>query len=211
MLIDTAGIRKKAKVHENLEFYSVIRAIKAMDLADICVLMIDATSGIQSQDISIFSLAARKKKGVIIAVNKWDLVENKEANTVKEYEYQIKEKIAPFTDVPILFISALNKQRIMKVIESALEVYDNRKLRISTSKLNEEMLQAIQNNPPPAHKGKFVKIKYVTQLPTHTPVFAFFCNHPKYVKEPYRNFIENTLRTKYNFSGVPIKLVFREK
>lgn len=211
LLVDTAGIRKKGKVKEDLEFYTVIRAIKAIDEADVCVLMIDATLGIEAQDLKILSMAVKKKKGILLAINKWDLVEDKDSNSIKRYEETLKSKIAPFSDVPIFFISALNKQRIFKVIESALEIHKNRLQKITTSKLNEVMQAVVQKNPPPAQKGRFIKIKYVTQLPTHTPVFAFFCNHPKYVKEPYRNYLENNLRKNFNLSGVPVKIVFREK
>ncbi len=209
-LIDTAGIRKKSKVHEDLEFYSVIRAIKAIDEADVCFLMIDATFGIESQDMSIFSLILKRKKGVVILVNKWDLV-SKETNTARDFEKQLKEKLAPFTDVPILFISVLEKQRIYKAIDLGMQVYENRTRKIKTSKLNDIMLEVIDKRPPPAHRGKFIKIKYITQLPLHYPAFAFFCNHPKHVKQPYKNFIENQLRKNFNFSGVPISLFFRDK
>ncbi len=210
LLIDTAGIRKKAKVHENLEFYSVMRAIKAMDEADVCLLLIDASIGIEIQDINIFRLAQRKKKGVVILVNKWDAIE-KETYTAKDYEEYICKKIAPFSDVPIIFISALEKTRIFKAIEVALDVYQRRQTKISTSTLNEVMLEAIERYRPPAVKGKFIKIKYVTQLPTHTPSFAFFCNHPRYIKEPYRNYLENQLRSHFNFTGVPVTIYFRKK
>ena len=210
LLIDTAGIRKKAKVHENLEFYSVMRAIKSIEEADVCLLMIDAQTGIESQDMSIFSLAQKRNKGIVILVNKWDLLE-KETNSARDFEKELREKIAPFTDVPVVFISALEKQRIFKGIEMALEVYENRSRKISTSKLNEVMLEAIERYGPPAHRGKFIKIKYVTQLPTYFPAFAFFCNHPKHVKENYRNYLENQLRANFNFTGVPIAVFFRKK
>ncbi|MFT4969216.1 MAG: GTP-binding protein [Chitinophagales bacterium] len=211
ILIDTAGIRKKSKVHENLEFYSVIRAIKALDEADVCVLMIDAFNGVTAQDITIFALAARKKRGIVIAVNKWDLVPNKTTNTVKDYEDMIRDRIAPFRDVPIVFISVTEKQRVLKVLDYALDVYENKKRKISTSKLNDHMLKVIERNQPPVVKGKSISIKFVTQLPSTTPSFAFFCSNPKYIRDAYKNFLENQIRIKYNFTGVPINIFFREK
>jgi GTP-binding protein len=211
MLIDTAGIRRKSKVHEDLEFYSVIRAIKALDDADVCVLMIDASKGVTAQDISIFALAARKKRGIVIAVNKWDLIPNKEANTVKDYEAMIRDRIAPFRDVPIVFTSVTEKQRVLKVLDYALEVYENKQRKIPTSKLNDVMLKVIERNQPPVVKGKSVSIKFVTQLPSTTPSFAFFCSNPKYIRDAYKNYLENQLREKYNFTGVPINIFFREK
>jgi len=210
MLIDTAGIRRKAKVHEDLEFYSVIRAIKAMDEADVCLILIDAVKGVSAQDISIFSLAAKKGKGVVVLVNKWDLAE-KETNTSRDYEIMLKQKLAPFTDVPILFISAKEKTRIFKAIEIALEVAENRKAKISTSQLNEVVLKAIESYHPPVVRGHPIKIKYVTQLPTAVPSFAFFCNFPDDVKQPYKNYLENKLRENFNLKGVPIRLFFRKK
>ena len=210
VLIDTAGIRKKAKVHEDLEFYSVIRAIKAMDEADVCLILIDAVKGISAQDVSIFSLAARKGKGIVVLVNKWDLVE-KETNTAKEYEVELKQKFAPFTDVPILFISAKEKTRIFKAIEIALEVAEHRSQRIPTSALNDIILKAIESHHPPVVRGHPVKIKYVTQLPTAVPSFAFFCNFPDDIKQPYKNYLENQLRDNFNFKGVPVRLFFRKK
>lgn len=210
LLIDTAGIRKKAKVHEDLEFYSVMRAINALEEADVCLLMIDAQTGIEAQDMSIFRLAQRRNKGLVILVNKWDLMD-KETNTARDYERELKEKIAPFSDVPVVFISALEKQRIFKAIEMGLEVYDNRTRKIKTSELNELMLELIERNPPPSYRGRYIKIKYVTQLPTYYPAFAFFCNNPKYVKENYKNYLENQLRKNYNFSGVPVSIFFRQK
>ncbi len=210
LLVDTAGIRKKAKVHEDLEFYSVIRAVKAIDDADVCILMIDAKDGIESQDMSIVDLILRRKKGLVIAVNKWDLIK-KETNTAKEFTERIKHKLSPFNDVPIIFTSVLEKQRIFKTIEAALIVAENRTQKITTSELNDVMLDFIEKVPPPAHKGKFVKIKYVTQLPIYYPAFAFFCNSPKYVKQSYKNYLENCFRKKYNFEGVPISIFFREK
>jgi GTP-binding protein len=209
-LVDTAGIRKKSKVKEDLEFYSVMRAVRTIEYSDVIILLIDATRAFESQDQNIFWLAEKNKKGVVILVNKWDLVE-KETNTMRDYEAAIRREIAPFTDVPIVFISVLNKQRIFKAIETAVEVFENRKTRISTSKLNETMLEIISNNPPPAIKGKYVKIKYCMQLPTRTPQFAFFCNLPQYVKDAYRRYLENKLREIYNFNGVPIIIYFRQK
>jgi GTP-binding protein len=210
LVIDTAGIRKKSKVHENLEFYSVMRAIRSIEEADVCLLMIDAQTGIESQDLNIFRLAQRRHKGIVILVNKWDLVE-KNTHTARDYEQEIRSRIAPFTDVPIVFISVLEKQRIFKAIEVALEVYENRRRKIKTSRLNEVMLEAIEKYPPPAHRGRHIKIKYVTQLPTYYPAFAFFCNNPKHVKESYRNYLENQLRKNFNFAGVPISVFFRKK
>ncbi|RPE12331.1 ribosome biogenesis GTPase Der [Chitinophaga lutea] len=210
ILIDTAGIRRKNKVHEDLEFYSVIRAIKALDEADICLLLLDAEKGIAAQDLSIFSLAARKGKGLVIMVNKWDLVE-KQTNTARDYEKQLKERLAPFTDVPIIFGSVTEKQRIFKTVETALEVYENRQRKVPTSKLNDVMLKAIESYHPPVVRGTAIKIKYVTQLPTQTPAFAFFANLPDDIKTPYRNYLENKLRENFNFTGVPVRIFFRKK
>jgi GTP-binding protein len=210
MLVDTAGLRKKTKVKENIEFYSVMRTIKALEEADVVILMIDAAEGIESQDINIFHLAEKNKKGVVIVVNKWDLIE-KDNKTSKAFEEKIKEKLQPFTDVPIIFTSVTEKQRIMKTIEAADEVYANRSKKIPTSKLNDVMLPIIENYPPPALKGKFVKIKYITQINGISPMFAFFCNLPQYIKEPYRRFIENKLRENFDFTGVPIQIFFRQK
>ena len=209
-LVDTAGIRRKSKVKEDLEFYSVMRSIRAIEHSDVCILMLDATRGFESQDANIFWLAQRNRKGIVILVNKWDLVE-KENNTAKQYEAAIRKEIEPFTDVPILFVSALNKQRIYKAIETAVAVYNNRTKRIPTRKLNEVMLPIIENYPPPAIKGKYIKIKFCTQLPTPMPQFAFFANLPQYVKDPYRRFIENKLRENFDFNGVPIDVYFRQK
>lgn len=209
-LVDTAGIRKKSRVKEDLEFYSVMRAVRSIEYSDVIILVVDATRGFEGQDQNIFWLAEKNRKGVVILINKWDLVE-KETNTMRDYEAKVKEQIAPFTDVPIIFISALTKQRLFKAIETAVEVFENRKNRISTSKFNETMLEIVKNNPPPAIKGKFVKIKYCMQLPTQTPQFAFFCNLPQYVRDPYKRFLENKLREIYNFSGVPITIYFRQK
>ena len=211
ILVDTAGIRKKSKVHENLEFYSVIRAVKAIEDADICLLMIDAQTGVETQDMKIFSLIQKRRKGIVIMVNKWDLIENKETNSVRDYENAIKRKISPFNDVPILFASALEKQRIFKAVELLMKVHKNRTQKIKTSELNEVMQEAMEKYPPPAHRGRLIKIKYVTQLPTYFPSFAFFCNHPKHVKESYRNYLENQLRESFDLTGVPINVHFREK
>lgn len=211
VLIDTAGIRRKNKVHENLEFYSVIRAVNALDESDIAVIVIDAERGITQQDLAIFKMAVRKRRGIIIAVNKWDLIKEKDSNTARDYEATIKSKLAPFNDIPIVFISVLEKQRIFRIIETIDEVYESQTRKIPTSKLNEVMLKAIEHYSPPAMDGKLVKIKYVTQLPTRFPSFAFFTNHPKYVRESYRNYLENQLREKFNFTGVPIHIFFREK
>ncbi|HEX9510436.1 MAG TPA: ribosome biogenesis GTPase Der [Puia sp.] len=210
VLIDTAGIRRKTKVHEDLEFYSVIRAIRAMDEADVCMIMLDASKGITAQDLSIFSLAVKKGKGIVVLVNKWDLVA-KETNTAKEYEKELKDRLAPFTDLPILFISVIDKTRIFKAIESALEVYENKQRKVTTSELNEVMLKAVEAYHPPVVRGHPLKIKYITQLPTHVPSFAFFCNYPDDVKQPYKNYLENKLRENFNFKGVPLRLFFRKK
>ena len=210
MLIDTAGLRKKTKVKENIEFYSVMRTIKALEEADVILLMIDAVEGLESQDINIFHLAEKNKKGVAILVNKWDLIQ-KDTKTTKIFEEQIRQKIAPFTDVPIVFTSVPEKQRIFKAIEVASEVYESKFRKIATSKLNDVMLPIIENYPPPATKGKYVKIKYITQINAASPMFAFFCNLPQYVKEPYKRFVENKLRENFNFSGVPIQIFFRQK
>lgn len=210
VLIDTAGIRRRSKVEEDLEFYSVIRAIKAMDEADVCLLLIDAVKGISAQDLNIFSLATRKGKGIVVLVNKWDLVE-RETNTAKDYETELKKRFAPFTDVPVLFISAKEKTRIFKAIEIALQVYENRQRRISTSQLNEVMQTALKSYHPPVVRGHPVKIKFVTQLPTAVPSFAFFCNFPDDIKTPYKNYLENQLRENFNFQGVPVRIFFRKK
>lgn len=209
-LVDTAGIRKKSKVKEDLEFYSVMRAVRAIEHSDVILLIVDATRGFEGQDKNIFWLAEKNKKGIVILVNKWDLVE-KETNTIRDFEAMIREETAPFTDVPIIFISALTKQRVFKAIETAVDVFENRKKRVATNKLNDTLLPIIKNNPPPSLKGKHVKIKYCTQLPTRTPQFAFFANLPQYVKDPYKRYIENKLRTEFNFTGVPIVIYFRKK
>lgn len=210
LLIDTAGIRKKHKVHEDLEFYSVMRAINAIDESDVVLLIIDATMGIEAQDMALFRLAQKRNKGILLLINKWDLIE-KETNTARDYEKQIKEKIAPFSDVPVLFISAKEKVRIFQAVDKAVEVFQNRQQKIKTSVLNDLLLEDIDRNPPPSHKGRYVKIKYITQLPTYFPAFAFFCNNPKYVKENYRNYLENRLREHFNFTGIPIGIFFRQK
>jgi GTP-binding protein len=210
LLVDTAGLRKKGKVSEDIEFYSVMRAVKTIENSDICLLLIDATRGIEAQDLNIMSLIQKNNKGMIVLVNKWDLIE-KQNNTTIIFEKDIREKTAPFTDYPILFISAINKQRIHKVLELVELVNQNRNRKISTSELNEVMLQVVKNNPPPALKGKYVKIKYVTQLPIYTPAFAFFCNLPQYVKDPYKRYLENRMREKFDFTGVPIRIFFRKK
>ncbi|MDP2067412.1 MAG: ribosome biogenesis GTPase Der [Lutibacter sp.] len=209
-LVDTAGIRKKSKVKEDLEFYSVMRAVKAIEECDVAILVVDATREFEGQDENIFWLAEKNRKGIVILVNKWDLIE-KETNTMKDYEAKIREEIAPFTDVPIIFISALTKQRVFKAIETAVEVFENRKKRIPTSKLNEVMLDILKSSPPPANKGKYIKVKFCTQLPTPTPQFVFFANLPQYVKDPYKRFVENKMREIFNFRGVPIVVYFRQK
>lgn len=209
-LVDTAGIRRKAKVKEDLEFYSVMRSVRAIEHSDICILVIDATRGFEGQDQSIFWLAEKNRKGVVILVNKWDLVE-KDTMSTRDYERKIREELQPFTDVPILFVSAITKQRLIKALETAVEVFENRKQRIATSKFNETMLPIIEAMPPPALKGKYVKIKFCMQLPTPTPQFVFFCNLPQYVKDPYKRFLENKMREIYNLSGVPIDIYFRQK
>jgi ribosome-associated GTPase EngA len=211
-LVDTAGIRKKAKVNEDLEYYSVVRSIRAIENCDVCILMIDATRGIESQDLNIFSLIQKNKKGFVVCVNKWDLIENKESNDIKKYEVTIRERLAPFVDFPIIFTSATTKQRILKVLETAVEVYENKQRKIPTAKLNEYMLPLIENYPPPALKGKYIRIKYVTQLPgTQVPTFVFFANLPQYVKDPYKRFLENKIRSKYEFTGTPIQIFIRQK
>lgn len=210
LLIDTAGIRKKAKVSENLEFYSVMRAIKALEDSDICILMIDAQTGMEAQDMSIFRLAQKRNKGVVILVNKWDLLK-KETNTARDYEAQIREKMKPFSDVPVIFTSVPEKQRIFRAVEAALEVYENRNRKIKTSELNDLLLPIIEATPPPAYRGHFIKVKYITQLPTYFPAFAFFCNYPKYIQESYKSFLENQLRKHFNFTGTPIGIFFRQK
>jgi len=210
-LVDTAGIRRKAKVREDLEFYSVMRSVRAIEHSDVCILILDATRGFDGQVENIFWLAQRNNKGIVILVNKWDLVEDKETNTVKAYTQRIQEAISPFVDVPIIFMSVVTKQRIFKAIETAVEVYENRSRKIPTRKFNEFMLPLIEHYPPPAYKGKYVKIKFCTQLPTPYPQFAFFCNLPQYVREPYKRYLENKIREHYSFSGVPISIFMRKK
>ena len=211
-LVDTAGIRKKGKVTEDLEYYSVIRSIRAIENSDVCVLMLDATRGIESQDLNIFSLIQKNKKGLVVCVNKWDLIEDKSQKVINSYTTAIRERLAPFTDFPIIFISAMTKQRIFKVLETAKQVYENRQRRVSTAKLNETMLPIIENYPPPAWKGKYIKIKYVTQLPAGSiPSFVFFCNLPQWVKDPYKRFLENKIRDNWDFTGTPINIFIREK
>lgn len=211
ILTDTAGLRKKSKVDEDIEFYSVMRTIRAIENADVCVILIEALEGMMSQDMNIYNLAIKNKKGIVIMVNKWDLVEDKSANTMKEFKEAILERIAPFTDVPIIFTSVLDKQRIHDVLKTAIHVYENRIKKISTSELNKIMLPIAEAFPPPSVKGKFIKIKYVTMLPTYKPTFVFYCNHPQYIKEQYKRYIENRLREKFDFTGVPIQIFFRKK
>ena len=210
LLVDTAGLRKKGKVSEDIEFYSVMRAVRTIESSDICLLLIDATRGIEAQDMNIISLIQKNNKGMVILVNKWDLIE-KENNTAIKTEKEIRGKTAPFTDYPILFISATNKQRIHRILETVSKVNENRNRKISTSELNEVLLKIVNDNPPPAINGKYIKIKYVTQLPVYTPSFAFFCNFPQYIKEPYKRYIENRMREKYDFSGAPVRIFFRKK
>ncbi len=211
-LVDTAGIRKKAKVNEDLEYYSVVRSIRAIENSDVCILMLDATRGIESQDLNIFSLIQKNKKGLVVVVNKWDLIENKEANDVKKFEKSIRERLAPFIDFPIIFTSVPNKQRILRVLDTAMQVYENKNRKVPTARLNETLLPVIDHYPPPALKGKYIKIKYVTQLPnTMIPSFVFFANLPQYVKEPYRRFLENKIRDKWDFNGTPINVFIRHK
>jgi len=210
IIIDTAGLRKRAKVKEDLEFYSVLRSVRTIEEADVCLLMLDAERGIEAQDLSILSLILKNKKGVVFLVNKWDLVE-KDNNSVKKFRAEIDERIAPFTDVPVVFISALTKQRIHKALETAMQVYENQHRKIKTSELNEVMLAAIEAYPPPSWKGKFIKIKYCTQLPSRAPGFIFFANLPQYIREPYKRYLENKLREKFDFCGVPLQIFFRQK
>ncbi|MBP6066080.1 ribosome biogenesis GTPase Der [Bacteroides sp.] len=211
-LVDTAGIRKKAKVNEDLEYYSVVRSIRAIEGADVCILMVDATRGIESQDLNILSLIQKNQKGLVVVVNKWDLVEDKTAKLMKEFEANIRTRFAPFVDFPIVFTSAITKQRILKVLEEARAVYENRTIKISTARLNEEMLPLIEAYPPPSTKGKYIKIKYITQLPnTQVPSFVFFANLPQYVKEPYKRFLENKMRAKWSLTGTPINIYIRQK
>ncbi|PKP23550.1 MAG: ribosome biogenesis GTPase Der [Bacteroidetes bacterium HGW-Bacteroidetes-22] len=209
-LVDTAGLRKKGKVNEDIEFYSVMRAVRTIEHADVCILMIDATLGFESQDMNIFGLMQKNHRGIVIVVNKWDLVE-KTNNTMKQFEADLRKRLEPFDDIPVVFTSAITKQRLIKALETALNVYQSRSRRIPTAKLNEVMLPIVHASPPPSTKGKYVKVKYITQLKTHYPSFVFFCNLPQYVREPYKRFVENRLREKFDFSGVPIEIYFREK
>jgi GTP-binding protein len=210
ILVDTAGIRKRSKVHEDIEYYSVLRSVRAIENSDVCIVMLDATEGVQKQDLSIFYIAEKNHKGVVVAVNKWDLLE-KETNTLKEYEDNLREALAPFNDVPIVFTSTITKQRILKVLETAMMVYQNRMQKIPTSELNNVMQTIIAQHPPPMLKGKQIKIKYVQQLPTHAPAFAFFCNLPQYISESYKRYLENRIRENWDFYGVPIRIYFRKK
>lgn len=210
VLIDTAGIRKKAKVHEDLEFYSVLRSVNAIENSDVCIFMIDAQEGLQKQDLQIFYMIEKNSKGVVVLVNKWDLIE-KDTKTMQAFEDKVRAGLAPFNDVPIIFTSTISKQRIHKALEEAMEVYHNRTKKISTSELNDVMLEIIDQNPPPSNKGKYVKIKFVTQLPTHAPSFAFFCNLPQYIPDSYKRYLENRMRQRFNFKGVPVKIFFRKK
>lgn len=210
IIVDTAGLRRKSKVSEDIEFYSVMRSVRALEDSDVCIVMLDATRGIEAQDVNIITLAEKNRKGIVILVNKWDLIE-KDTNTTKEFEEEILSKIAPIKYVPVIFTSVLTKQRIHKAIEVAMEVYENKRQKIATSKLNDALLPDIERYPPPAIKGKFIKIKYVTQLPTHNPTFAFFCNLPQYIKEPYTRYLENKIREHFGFTGVPIKVLFKKK
>ena len=211
-LVDTAGIRKKNKVNEDIEYYSVIRSIRAIEASDVCILMIDATRGIEAQDVNIYSLIQRNKKGLVVVVNKWDLVEDKSTDAIRHFENAIRQRLAPFTDFPIIFSSAITKQRIFKILESAVEVYKNRKRTVPTSQLNTVMQEVISAYPPPSNKGKFIKIKYITQLrESYVPTFIFFCNLPQWVKEPYRRYLENKIRENWDFKGTPINIFMREK
>ena len=210
ILVDTAGLRKKTKVAEDVEFYSVMRSVRTIEDSDVCVLVLDATRGVEGQDVSIFHLIHRNKKGIVVVVNKWDLIE-KDNSTMKNFENDILEKFAPVTDIPIVFTSALTKQRILKILEEAMMVFENRNRHIATSKLNELLLGFIEAYPPPAYKGKYIKIKYITQLPTKIPSFAFFCNLPQYIRDPYKRYLENKIRSNFNFKGIPIQLYFRQK
>lgn len=210
-LVDTAGIRKRSKMDGSVEFYSTLRSVRAIEYSDVCIFMIDAVEGIGHQDLSVYHIIKKNNKGVVVLVNKWDLIEDKETNTTKEFEDEVKRRLAPFRDVPIVFTSAVTKQRIHKALEKAVEVYNNRMQKIKTRELNDNLLPILQENPPPAWKGKFIRIKFITQLPTHAPAFAIFCNLPQYVRDPYKRYVENQLRKMYNFEGVPINIFFRKK
>lgn len=210
VMLDTAGVRKKTKVSEDLEFYSVMRSVRTIENADVCLLVLDATLGIEAQDLAIFNLIQKNRKGVVVIVNKWDLVE-KETNTMRDFEQKVKKRLAPFVDIPIFFTSAISRQRVLKAVEEALEVYQRRITKISTSKLNDKLLPILKDNPPPMTKGKEIKIKFITQLPTHAPSFAFFANLPQYIKDPYKRYVENQMRKIFDLSGVPVQLFFRKK
>ncbi len=211
ILVDTAGLRKKSKVSENIEFYSVLRSVRAIEQSDVCILMLDATKGIESQDMNVFRLIKENNKGLVVCVNKWDLIEKPDANTTKKFAEYVRKELEPFDDVPVIFTSTVSKQRILKAMEEAIHVYENRTRKIPTSKLNQCIQQYVEENNPPAWKGKFIKIKYATQLPTYYPTFALFCNLPQYIRDPYRRYIENRLRKDFDFTGVPIKVFFRKK
>ena len=211
ILVDTAGLRKKSKVSENIEFYSVLRSVRAIEEADVCILMLDATQGLEAQDMNVFRLIKENNKGLVVCVNKWDLMDKSENNSTKRYEEYIKKGLEPFDDVPVVFTSTVNKQRILKAMEEAVHVYENRSRKISTNQLNRLIQQYVEETPPPAWKGKFIKIKYATQLPTFYPTFALFCNLPQYIRDPYRRYLENRLRKDIDFCGVPIKIFFRKK
>ena len=210
LLVDTAGLRKRAKVHEDVEFYSVMRSVRAIEDSDVCMLLIDATKGMEAQDLSIFHLIERNNKGLVLVVNKWDLIE-KDNKTMQNYEKELRLRIAPFNDVEIVFTSALTKQRLLKALEAAIEAFQHRSQKVKTSELNNVMLEEIENFPPPSVKGKYIRIKYVTQLPSKTPSFAFYCNLPQYVREPYKRFLENKIRSHWKFTGVPIQIFMRKK
>ena len=210
-LVDTAGLRKQAKIQEDIEFYSTLRSVRAIEESDVCIFMIDAIEGIGQQDLNVFQIIKKNKKGVVVLINKWDLVDEKETNTIKEMEELVRKRLAPFTDVPIIFTSTVTKQRLHKALEKSIQVYENRTQKITTSELNDKLLPIIERTPPPAYKGKYIKIKFVTQLPTYTPSFAIFCNLPQYIREDYKRFVENQLRKLYNFEGVPMNIFFRKK
>ncbi|QZE13450.1 ribosome biogenesis GTPase Der [Halosquirtibacter laminarini] len=211
IMVDTAGLRKKRNVNEDVEFYSTLRSVRTIENSDVCILIIDATRGVEAQDVSIFNLIQRNRKGLVVMVNKWDLIENKDTNTINEFKERIHRRFAPFVDIPIIFTSAVTKQRIIKVLEEAMIVYERRTTRIATSKINDVMLPVIEAYPPPAYKGKYIKIKYGMQLPTHAPTFAFYCNLPQYIKDPYKRYIENKFRENFELTGVPIQIFFRKK
>ncbi|MGB0976410.1 MAG: ribosome biogenesis GTPase Der [Prolixibacteraceae bacterium] len=211
MMVDTAGLRKKRNVNEDVEFYSTLRSVRTIENSDVCILILDATRGVEAQDVSIFNLIQRNRKGIVVMVNKWDLIEDKDTNTINEFKEKIYRKFAPFVDIPIIFTSAITKQRIIKVLEEAMDVYERRTTRIQTSTINDVMLPLIEAYPPPAYKGKYIKIKYAMQLPTHAPTFAFYCNLPQYIKDPYKRYIENKFRENFELTGVPIQIFFRKK